>query len=481
MRSLNRRRALQLGALGIAGIGTVATSELHPTLASASGPVAPVAMTGTLVEPSTSIASTVTFGPVGGPTNIPVCRAAVYPWAGSAASWSTPTAAASAVKGDLSCSLGGETSLTITTRGDGAFMTASHSGRTSFDFSAHRSYALGVWVRADNPTALKAFSIAIGSAAGNGHYCDLITAPPTADKPTLFPGRWRRLTLQPCFMTTQGAPVDTSLTRISVNLQDAGSPATVRISDFMEWEPCACTLFPSGVVSMDFDDSSASVKLAIPVLNRHGWRASLVPITDFVGRTGMLTWDEVKDVQNNLGWPIKSHCRFNSTPIAEHVGFTTLTAAQMVDAITGNREILMGNGLWGSEHWAAPNGTYGIGAQTQQMVTEILAPYIDTARITQNLRPIGTLPPANRMMLENKSDVGGPSNPITNYTAGTQGILDKVAASGGWTHLTFHALISAGTPTLNQITVADFTTLCTAIAAKGIPVLPTAEVIDALR
>jgi len=53
--------------------------------------------------------------------------------------------------------------------------------------------------------------------------------------------------------------------------------------------------------------------------------------------------------------------------------------------------------------------------------------------------------------------------------------------SGGWTHLTFHALISSGAPALNQITVTDFTTLCNAIAAKGIPVLPTAEVIDALR
>jgi hypothetical protein len=84
-------------------------------------------------------------------------------------------------------------------------------------------------------------------------------------------------------------------------------------------------------------------------------------------------------------------------------------------------------------------------------------------------------------MLANRSDVGGPSTPISGYTTATTGWLDKAKAAKGWLHMTFHSIIPSGTATSNQITVADFTTLCASIEAKGIAVAPTAEVMEALR
>jgi hypothetical protein len=42
-------------------------------------------------------------------------------------------------------------------------------------------------------------------------------------------------------------------------------------------------------------------------------------------------------------------------------------------------------------------------------------------------------------------------------------------------------VIASGTAASNQINVADLTTLLASIAAKGITVLPTAEVLEALR
>lgn len=428
-----------------------------------------------------AVPTTATYRAVSTPLNTLVSQLPYINWDSTVGSWSIPAAAASGVVNDMTYSLGGESSLALTTKGDSVFMTASNATFNTFSVTANPNHALSIWLRADDPTALQSCSVFVGSSQGNSYYQDMLNNVPTKAKPVLFPNAWRKVTFLPLGSNVQGTPVATSVIRFALSIQDRGVATTIRVSNHMQWEPIASTKFPTGVVSMDFDDSGASVKKAIPILNSHGWRGSLVPITSFIGGTNMLTWSEVKDIHTALGWPVKSHCRYDTSPISEHVGFDTLTADQMIDTISGNRDILISQGLGGSEHWAAPNGSYGLGVETQRMVLDILAPYIDTARITQSLRPIGTLPPGNRLMLENKSDVGGPSNGISTYTTATTGILDKVLASKGWTHMTFHTLIDSGTPTNNQITVADFTTLCTAIAAKGIAVLPTAEVIQALR
>lgn len=426
-------------------------------------------------------ASTASYRALKGPLHAPYPAGAVmYPWTGATATWTAPTAAQTVTKADTVNALAGETSYTILSKGDGAFISGVHGARTSFDLTAHPGYALAMWIWVDDPTRLASMAVYIGSSSGNSYYSDLLQASPDPDKPVLYVGGWRKLTFQPGFMNVQGTPVATALNRIAFNLQDDATGAvTVRLSNHMQWEPCANTQFPNGVVSMDFDDTGASVKLATPLLDAYGWRGSLVPIISFIGGSGMLTWGEIADFNLSRGWPVKSHCQYNTTPIAEHAGYTTLTAQQMVDSISNTREAIESRGLWGSAHWAAPNGAYGIGVETE-MVRDIIGPYIESARVTQSLRPIGTIPPADPLMLENRSDVGGPSVPITAYT-NAGGHLDKIVASKGWGHMTFHSLIASGTATTNQITVADFTTLLASIAAKGIAVLPTHDVFRALR
>jgi hypothetical protein len=430
----------------------------------------------------TAAQASVTSAPyrvAGHPLFAPLPNGGSVPWQGTPASWTAPAAAASVVKADTAVTLAGDTSYTLVTAGNNAFVSGVNATQPAFNVTANPGYALAVWIWVSDPTRVASMSVYAGSSSGNSYYWDILLAAPAADKPVLFPGRWRKFTLHPGFANVQGSPVATAISRVVFNVNDNNTPVTVRISNRMEWEPVSSASFPAGVVSFDFDDSYASVKLAAPLFGQRGWRASLAPILSFIGGSGSLTWDDIKEFQGALGWPVKSHCRYNTTPVAEHNGFTTLTEQQMIDAITATRDTIAGQGLFGSEDWAATNGAYGTGVEPK-MVAQIIAPYIRSARVTQSLRSIDTLPPADRYMLANRSDVGGPSLGITNYTA-ANGILDKVVASKGWAHITLHSVIASGTAASNQINVADLTTLLASIAAKGITVLPTAEVLEALR
>ena len=434
----------------------------------------------------TSATATVSSTPYrygGQPLFAPWPNSAGTPWQGTPASWTAPAAAASVVKADTAVTLAGDTSYTLVTAGNGALVSGVNASQPAFSITANPGHALAVWIWVDDPTRVASMAVYAGTSSGNSYYWNLVTSAPTADKPILYPNRWRRFTLHPSASSGKdGTPVDTGINRVVFNVTDTGSAVTARISNRMEWVPSATTSFPNGVVSFDFDDSYLSVKNAIPLLGQHGWRASLAPILSLVGASSSLylTWNDIQEIQGNLGWPVKSHCRYNTTPIAEHAGFATLSEQQMVDAISGTRDAIMGRGLFGSEDWAAPNGSYGTGVESL-MVAQILQPYIRSARVTQGTRVAETLPPGDRYMLANKSDVGGPSNPITNYTTATTGLLDKCKAAKGWLHLTIHSVITSGTATTNQITTTDLATLLTAIDTKGMAVAPTAEVMEALR
>jgi hypothetical protein len=466
---------------------TTVTSDLtHPVDWVGPAPLPTDFQTGPDMLYDTSAQATATsaaYRVAGHPLTAPLPNAGVIPWQGTTASWTAPAAAQTVTKADTTVTLAGDSSYTLLTKGDNAFISGVNATQTSFNLTANPGYSLSVWIWVSDPTRVASMSVYASSSSGNSYYWDLLLAAPTADKPVLFPNRWRKFTLSTGFANVQGAPVATALNRVVFNINDigggAGGVVTARISNRMEWEPGSSALFPNGVVSFDFDDCYSSVKTAIPLLGQHGWRASLVPILSLIGSGGSLTWADIKEIQGALGWPVKSHCRYLTTPVGEHNGFTTLTESQMIDAISGTRDAIAGQGLYGSEDWGAANGAYGTGVETK-MVCEILAPYIRSARITQSRRSVDTLPPGDRYMLAARSDVGGPSLAITNYTAAA-GILDQVVASKGWAHITLHDIIPSGTAANNQITIADFTTLLTSIATKNIAVYPTAEVLEALR
>lgn len=399
-------------------------------------------------------------------------------WGGATGSWSVPTAAASVVQADTTVTLAGVPSYTLTTKGDGAFVSANHGARTSFSKTANPDHVLAVWVWVDDPTALKTVTIYASSSSGNSYYWDLLIAAPSADKPTFLPRRWRKFTLSTATANIQGTPVDTALVRTVFNVVDNNVPVTVRLSNRMQWEPTAPTQFPNGAVCFDFDDSYKSVELAMPSLASRGWRASLVPITGVVGSNAIyLSWDDIISMQRNLGWPVKSHCR----TLDQHAGFTTLSAADQVAAWRASVSDIKAAGLWGWQDFAYPNGAYGSGKESEPVTVTLRQLGVSSARATQTQRPVETLPPGDRLLVANRSDVGGPTVPISTYTTSTTGLLDRAAAAKACLHLTFHSIIASGTAATNQCTVADFETLCASIEAKGLAVAPTAEVFGALR
>lgn len=434
----------------------------------------------------TSATAVVTSTPYrygGQPLFAPWPNSAGTTWQGTPASWTAPAAAATVTKADTTVTLAGDTSYTLVTAGDGALVSGVNASQPGFSVTANPGHSLAVWIWVSDPTKVASMAVYAGSSSGNSYYWNLVTSAPTADKPILYPNRWRRFTLHPSASSgVDGSPINTAINRVVFNVTDTGSAVTARISNRMEWVPGSTTAFPNGVVSFDFDDSYLSVKNAVPLFGQYGWRASLVPILSLVGASAplYLTWTDIQEIQGALGWPVKSHCRYNTTPVNEHGGFTGLNEQAMIDAISGTRDAIMGRGLFGSEDWSAPNGAYGTGVEPL-MVAQILAPYIRSARVTQGTRVCETLPPGDRYMLANRSDVGGPSNPISNYTTSTTGLLDKCKAAKGWLHVTLHSVITSGTATTNQITTTDLATLLASISAKGMAVAPTAEVMETLR
>lgn len=68
------------------------------------------------------------------------------------------------------------------------------------------------------------------------------------------------------------------------------------------WREC-----PDNPVALTFDDGYVDAATeALPLLQRFGFTATFYIVTDFVGRPGYMTWDDIRNLQAN-GMEIGSH------------------------------------------------------------------------------------------------------------------------------------------------------------------------------
>ena len=89
---------------------------------------------------------------------------------------------------------------------------------------------------------------------------------------------------------------------------------TVSLVDFVSHVKSNNPL-PEKSVIITFDDGHISNYLkACPILKKYGFKAVFFIVAGFVGRKGMLTWDQIRDMVNN-GMEIGSHTLTHSPPI----------------------------------------------------------------------------------------------------------------------------------------------------------------------
>lgn len=103
-------------------------------------------------------------------------------------------------------------------------------------------------------------------------------------------------------------------------------------------------------LTLTFDDGWASDwRIAAPILQRVGWSAELFVTTDWIGRPGFLTWEEVGEAAA-AGMGIHSHS-------LSHPNLDSLTIAQLRSELETSKQILEQRLGQAVDFFALPGGT----------------------------------------------------------------------------------------------------------------------------
>jgi len=193
-------------------------------------------------------------------------------------------------------------------------------------------------------------------------------------------------------------------------------------------------------------------------------------IQSLIGSSGRMSLQNLDDLQK-YGWEVGSHAYLD----ADHaLTYTGMTAAQLDNDLRLMKAWEIVNGLRGMDGTAYPLGQYGLttdGVST----TSIIKKYNRYAR-TITRKTYETFPPADPYRLRAQSAIGSFAGnyPVSTITATD---LPHIKANQLWGIYTMHDF-TTGTPSSStQMTVADFQTFITALAASGIPVIPAGDVL----
>ena len=361
----------------------------------------------------------------------------------------------------------------IVTGGSGASANVSNTGQPSFS-AAGRFVRLRLKV--DDITHMASLNFFLGSSSLANNYKWTIQGG-AAGSNYVISGQWLTVTLGWHDATVTGSPSRSALTDVRLQVADDASAAVTAHFQSVELIPDCSATFPSGVVSVCFDDSYESMyQLAMPKLTQYGYPAQVFTIQSLIGGSGRLTLAQLKSLQDQLGWALASHAY---TDTDHGLTLTGMTAAQ---ADTDTRQMKAwgdANGFRASAGYAYPKGQYGLTTDSAY-TTDVIRPYLNYARTT-NSRTKETFPPADPYRLRAISDIssfsGGyaPSN-----LTGTGGDLDKCAANQTWLILTFHNIVTASPAATTDILQSDFNAIIDGINSHGIPVLAVEDVLRSM-
>ncbi|MEV6399980.1 polysaccharide deacetylase family protein [Streptomyces sp. NPDC051907] len=278
-------------------------------------------------------------------------------------------------------------------------------------------------------------------------------------------------------LTAQGLPsTTTGFTDLQVQaIATSGQSFTLDVQA-VEFIEAANATFPSGVVSVVFDDGAASIwDLARPAMDDYGFPGTNYVIVQSLGTSGVMTAAQNLTLQNLSGWEVGLH----SFSTAMHdARYTTYTAAQVDADIRAGRSWLVRNGFAG-ESVAYPGGEYqkttdGVG------IDAIASRYFSTGRtiLHQTGFPTESYPAGMPMRMRAVSSISslqsGANNPANLVASG--GLLDRCQLAGGWLVLVFHKITAGAATVSTECSETDFRLIMAGINARGIPVVPVSDV-----
>lgn len=279
---------------------------------------------------------------------------------------------------------------------------------------------------------------------------------------------------------TNGVPNTlTGFTDMQVQVADDGTGTTVQLRvQSVEIIDSTTTTFPKGVVSLTFDDTwDSQFTAARPAMDVYGYRGTMYTIADLVGTASHCTLDQLRRMQDQSGWEIAGHA---FTAANHNTRLTNLTAAQVDADVAAMKRWLLQNRFDG-DSFAYPGGEFSYTTDLV-WVEDIAARYFSHARsiLGQALRSIETFPPPMPWRMRSCSAISGlnSSNGWTQPTGivAAGGVLDRLAAGGGWWIATFHEITSGAAANTGQCSAADFASILSGINSRGIAVLPVSDV-----
>jgi hypothetical protein len=380
----------------------------------------------------------------------------------------------------------GSQSASITTNGAGATATLRRFGLPAIDLTGK---ALRLLLRVDNYTKVNTLNFFVGTAGLANNFKWRFNANTNSSQIGLA-GDWVAVTLQwseintvagAYTLTPTGAPSTTSgFTDMQIQVSDRGTGPVTLWLQAVEVIDSAVSTWPNGIVSITFDDSNASARLAVRKMDTLGFRGTQYTIADAIGTQGKLTLAELRSLQAMSGWEIAGH---SYASVAHASRYPNLTAQQVDEDARSLKAWLVSNGFRG-DSFAYPGGQYEKTVDGVP-VDQLVARYFGTARTILSEVGVSThaaidaIPAAMPHRMRGLSSVSslsnGPNNPAKLTAAG--GMLDKVAHNGGWLNLVFHQIVTGAPSDPAEITQRDFNMIMDAIAARGIPVVPVSDVV----
>ncbi|MFD6420232.1 polysaccharide deacetylase family protein [Streptomyces sp. NPDC060194] len=253
---------------------------------------------------------------------------------------------------------------------------------------------------------------------------------------------------------------------------DAKGPVTYHLQA-VELVPDTTDVFPNGVVSITFDDSHFSVHdLARPAMDAYGFPATLYNIAEPIGKSGFVTIEEMRSLQNSSGWEMAGHSYLTS---AHTTGYAKMTAQAVDDDFRHLREWLVSNGFT-SEHFAYPHGSFQ--KTTDGIPVDLIAArHFTTARsiISETIESFAPAMPYRLKSLTGITDGPNAGGAQLSKLIAPGGRLDRCKNNGDWLILCLHKVVASEAKTSTEIAQAGLRTLMKAIDERDIPVVTVEE------
>jgi peptidoglycan/xylan/chitin deacetylase (PgdA/CDA1 family) len=395
----------------------------------------------------------------------------------------TASGVASSSLNDSSTFVRGTQCATVTSSGTGSNGNLQKFGQGAFDLTGK---AVRLILKLDTTTHVSSVNFYVGTSSLSSYFKWKLWNV-TASSSMMQAGEWVTVTLQwadvnaasgTFTISSTGVPSVTSgfTDMLFQVIDDAAGTVTAHLQS-VEIIPDTKVTFPSGVVSITFDDSWQSVHdNARPVMDSYGYRGTTYTIADYIGTSGRLTLPQLRSVQDLSGWEVAGHAYTNANHATRYVNLT----AQQVDDELRNLKAWLASNEFTSDAFAYPGGQFGPTTDGVP-VDQLVGRYFNTGRSINYLNTTEMFPAAMPRRMRALSSIGGfisagdPAN-VAKLT-GTGGLLDRCKNSGSWLILTFHQVITGSETDSTQCSVANFQTVMAAINSRGIPVLPVGDVV----